>query len=119
MVRTWGQIRKAEVADIVRDGPAGIGDLFPAARLKVDAQSKDLKALDWFLVFVGHLPVNYSCRIKTQIEILQFLSGVQSDVSTLAISLFVRRECRKSIVPHGDAIGASRKIREHKRTIGA
>ena len=119
IVRTRGQIRQAEVAEIVRDGPAGSGDLFSATRLKVDAQSKDLKALDWFLVFVGHLPRNYPCRVKAQIEILQLLPGFQSDVSTMAVPIPLRREFRKPVAPHRHAIGACRKIRKHKRAVWA
>src|SRR5258708_5303723 len=119
MVRTWGQIRQAEVAEIVRHSPAGSGDLFSAALLKVDAQSKDLKALDWLLVFVGDLPGNYPCRVKAQMEILQLLSGFQSDVPALAVPILRRREFRKPVAPHRYAIGASRKIREHKRAVWA
>ena len=82
VVRTGRKIRHAEVAQIVRDGPSGCGNLFSSTGLKVDAQSEDLKALHRFPVLVGNLPSDHSCRVKAQCQTLQLFSGLESDESS-------------------------------------
>ena len=91
---TGRKVRHAKVAEIVSDCPRGCSNLFLSARLKVDAQSENLKALNSFPVLVGDLPGYHSCRVKAQSQILQFLSGFENDEAALVvlvIFLFVRR----------------------------
>jgi hypothetical protein len=117
-VKTGREIRQAEAAEIVGDGPTGCGNLFSSTWLKVDAQSEDLETLHCFSVVVGDLPGDHSCGVKAQGQTVQFFSGLESDELAVVILLLLRGKFRKSVVPNRNPIGASRKVGKHKRAVG-
>jgi len=119
VVRTGRKIRQTEVAEIVSDCSTGSRDLFLPTRLKVDAQSEDLKTLDCFPVFIGDLPGDHSGRLKTESKILKLLAGFESDEFALIVLALLLRKFQKSFAPNRDPKGAGRKIGEHIRAIWA